>query len=124
MNVSPQQIYTFGDGESGKLGQGSPGGPSTLQHFSAKRRKNAPAQSAESGALDWGDGNTSDHDEGIPKLINLDFFNNGEYNEKIINISAGLLHSLVLTTFRSENRSRRAENQARYMLLVMEILDY
>ena len=44
-----------------------------------------------------GDDDTSRHTEGIPKLINADYFNNGEYNEKIIHISAGRFYSLVLT---------------------------
>ena len=56
-------VYAFGDGKYGQLG----------------------------------DGDTSNHYEGIPKLINSDYFNNGEYNEKIINISSGDDHSLVLT---------------------------
>ena len=43
-----------------------------------------------------GDDDTSVHDEGIPKLINPDYFNNGENNEKIIHISSGPAHSLVI----------------------------
>ena len=57
------KVYAFGDGEFGRLG----------------------------------DGDISDHDEGIPKLINPRYFNDGENNEKIIHISAGTGHSLVLT---------------------------
>ena len=117
------KIYAFGNGYGGKLGDGDvtfheEGIPKLINpdyfnngEYNEKAIKISVGGFhslvlTESGKVyafgsgdygQLGDDDTSEHDEGIPKLINPNYFYNGEYNEKIIHISAGGYHSLVLT---------------------------